>query len=242
MPILAAQLLAPVDIVIDSREAAKNEDAVVELRRKGLRVAIAELAAGDYYLLANNPKKAILVERKTVLDFVNSIRDNRVWDQVKRLKEAAELEGVKPLIILEGWLGAVEKKTKWNIAAVLRVIDELIMDWGIPVLPTHNKKATIAWLAAKAKSLGRAEEKRIVRLRVEKKPLTLQERILYVAEGLVGPKLARKLLQRFKTLRRIANASVAELMSVEGIGEKRAREIYAIFNTPWEGEKENPIT
>jgi len=238
MPILAAQLLAPVDVVVDSREAAKNEDVVVELRRKGLRVAVTELTVGDYYLLASDPRKAILVERKTVLDFVNSIRDNRVWDQAKRLKEAAELEGVRPLIILEGWLGTVEKKTKWNIAAVLRVIDELIMDWGIPVLPTHNKKATIAWLAAKARSLGKTEEKRIVRLRVEKKPLTLQERILYVAEGLVGPKLARKLLQRFKTLRRIANASVAELMSVEGIGEKRAREIYAIFNTPWGGEKE----
>ncbi|HIC98203.1 MAG TPA: hypothetical protein EYP08_00670 [Pyrodictiaceae archaeon] len=239
MPLLATQLLTPVDIIVDSREAAKNEDIVVELRRKGLRIAVTELSAGDYYLLANNPGKAILVERKTVLDFVNSIRDNRVWDQAKRLKEAAELEGVKPLIILEGWLGTVEKKTKWNIAAVLRVIDELIIDWGIPILPTHNKKATIAWLATKAKSLGKTEEKRVVRLRVEKKPPTLQERILYVAEGLVGPKLARKLLQNFKTLRRIANASIAELMSVEGIGEKRAREIYAIFNTPWEGEKES---
>jgi len=76
-------------------------------------------------------------------------------------------------------------------------------------------------------------------MRVEKKPMSIQERILYVAEGLVGPVLARRLLEKFKTLRNIANASVYELMSVEGIGEKRAQEIYAIFNTEWRGEVEN---
>ena len=234
MPVLSERLLAPVDIVVDSREASKNSDIVEGLRRRGLRVAVAGLGAGDYYLLAREPTKAVLVERKTVLDLANSIRDGRIWDQVRRLKEVAEEDGVRPVIVVEGWLGLIEKRTKWNIAAVLRVIDEIVLDWGVPVLPTHSKEATIAWLAAKARSLGRTEEKRVVRLRVEKKPMTLRERILYVAEGLAGPTIARRLLAHFRTLRRIANASVAELMRVEGVGEKRAREIYAIFNTPWE--------
>ncbi|HIQ23720.1 MAG TPA: hypothetical protein EYH50_01565 [Pyrodictium delaneyi] len=234
MGILSEQLLHPVDVVVDSREASKNKDIVNELRRKGLRVAIQVLEAGDYYLLARDYRKALLVERKTVTDFANSIRDNRIWEQAKLLKEAAQKEGVKPLIILEGWLGVIEKRTRWNIAALLRILDELVLDWGIPVIPTHNKRATVAWLAAKAKSLGKTEEKRVIRLRVEKKPLTLNERILYVAEGLVGPTLARRLLEKFRTLRRIANASIQELMTVDGIGEKRAKEIYAIFNTTWE--------
>ncbi len=234
MPILAERLLAPVDVVVDSREASKNDVIVAELRRRGLRVAVAELGAGDYYLLASEPGRALLVERKTVLDFANSVRDGRIWDQVRRLKEAAEEDGVRPVIILEGWLGVVEKRTRWNIAALLRVLDEIVLDWGVPVIPTHSREATAAWLAAKAKSLGKVEEKRVIRLRVEKKPMSLRDRILYVAEGIAGPVLARRLLQHFKTLRALANASVAELMRVEGIGEKRAREIYAIFNTPWE--------
>jgi len=65
--------------------------------------------------------------------------------------------------------------------------------------------------------------------------MDIQDRILYVAEGIIGPTLARKLLERFKTLRNIANASKHELLSVEGIGEKRAEEIYLLFNTPWTG-------
>jgi len=236
--IVSERLLAPVDIVVDSREASKNQDVVEELKRRGLRVAVLELSAGDYYLPAPQPSRAVLVERKTVTDFLNSIRDNRVWDQARRLRQAAETEGVKVVIVLEGWLGVVEKRTRWRLSSVLRVLDELILDWGIPVLPSHSKRATVEWLAAKAKSLGRADEKRILRLRVEKKPPGLRERILYVAEGLAGPVLARRLLARFRTLRRLANASVSELMEVEGIGEKRAREIYAVLNTPWdEGEE-----
>lgn len=234
MPILSTQLLKPVDVIVDSREASKNRDIVESLRAKGLEVAVAELSVGDYYLTAAESEAPILVERKTVTDFVNSIRDNRVWDQAKRLREAAANDGVRPVILLEGWLGVVEKRTRWNIAAVLRVLDELALDWGIPILPTHNKRATIAWLVAKARSLGDTRRKKVMRLRTVKKPMTLNERILYVAEGLAGPVLARRLLERFRTLRQLANASVEELMTVEGIGEKRAKEIYQVLNTPWE--------
>ncbi len=233
--ILASKLLKPVDIVVDSREAAKASDIVEEIKRKGVEVAVAELEAGDYYLLAKEPSKAVLVERKTVTDFANSIRDNRIWSQVKRLREAADVDGVRPVILLEGWLGVIEKRTKWNIVAVLRVLDTIAVEMGVPIIPVHNRKAAAAWLAAKARSLGATSEKRVARLRVEKKPPTINERILYVAEGLAGPVIARRLLEKFGTLRRIANASIQELMGVEGVGEKRAKEIYAIFNTEWSG-------
>jgi len=231
--ILVEAPLVPVDIVIDSREASKNSDVVSELKKAKLKVAVSALNVGDYFLLASNDKKPVLVERKTVTDFLNSIRDNRIWDQLKLLKKAEEEENVTVVILVEGYLGIVEKYTKWNISAVLRIMDEIIIDWDVKVIPSPNKKATIAWLIAKAKSLGIAEKKRPPRLRVEKKPMGINERILYVTESIVGPVLARRLLRKFRTLRNLANTSIPELMNVEGIGEKRAKEIYAIFNTSW---------
>ncbi|MET1128693.1 MAG: ERCC4 domain-containing protein [Thermoproteota archaeon] len=234
MGVLSEMLLSPADIVVDTREASKNKDIVEELKRRGLKVAVTALNVGDYYLVGTERVRGILVERKTVTDLLNSVRDNRIWEQAKLLVKAAEEDGLIPMIVLEGWLGAIEKYTKWNMGAALRILDEIILDWGIPVLNTPNRRATAAWLAAKAKSLGSLQEKRVARMRVEKKPMTLNERILYVAEGIVGPTLARRLLRKFRTLRRIANASMTELMSVEGIGEKRAKEIYAIFNTEWQ--------
>ncbi len=232
MGVLSAQLLQPVDVVVDSREASSVQDIVEQLRAKGLRVAVAKLGAGDYYLLSAGEKPPVLVERKTVYDFANSIKDGRLWDQAKRLAQAAREDGARPVIILEGWLGRLER-TGWSMAAILRAIDELTLEMGIPVVPSPDRYSTAAWLAAKAKALGETDRKRVVRLRVDKKPLTLMERILYAAEGVVGPKLAARLLEHFGTLRAIANASVMELMRVEGIGEKRAREIYTIFNTKW---------
>lgn len=233
MGILVEAPLVPVDVVIDSREASKNSDVVSELKKARLKIAISALNVGDYFLLAPKDKKPILVERKTVADFLNSIRDNRIWDQLKLLKKAEEEENVTVIILVEGHLGIAEKYTKWNISAILRIMDEIIIDWNVKVMPSPNKRATIAWLIAKTRSLGIAEKKRPPRLRVEKKPMGINERILYVAESIVGPVLARRLLRKFRTLRNLANASVPELTNVEGIGEKRAKEIHAIFNTSW---------
>lgn len=225
--------MSPVDIVIDSREDSKHPEFKTIITREGLKVSVQELPAGDFLLLASPNKQSLLIERKTVNDFANSIRDNRIWDQSKLLKEAALIDGHRPIVLIEGDLEELVKYRGWRIQSILRVIDTLILDMDIPVIYTPNKEASISWIIAKAKSLGRTEEKKVIRMRVERKPMTLNERILYVAEGLVGPQLARRLLEKFKTLRAIANASVYELMSIEGIGEKRAEEIFAIFNTPW---------
>ncbi|MEM1628807.1 MAG: ERCC4 domain-containing protein [Desulfurococcaceae archaeon] len=228
--------LAPVDIVIDSRENSKHPEFRESFVKEGLKVSIQELPAGDFLLIAPPDKRSILVERKTIDDLANSIRDNRLWEQSEVLMEIAKRDGHKPLLLIEGSFTYLERYRGWKIQSILRAIDTLVLDLEIPVLYAPHKEATIAWLIAKAKSLGSSEGKRLMRLRVEKKPMSLNDRILYVAESVAGPLLARKLLKKFSTLRNIANASIYELMMVEGIGEKRAHEIYAIFNTQWREE------
>lgn len=235
---MSQSLLVPVDVVIDSREDAANPEFKIVLSAEGIKIAIRELPAGDFLLLAPPGGRSILVERKTVDDLANSIRDGRIWEQINLLRESADRDGHIPLVLVEGCLDKLEKFRGWRVQSVLRVLDTITVDYGIPVLNSPSKEATIKWIAAKSRSLGRTEEKRVVRMRVEKKPMSLNERILFVVEGVAGPVLARRLLARFKTIKSIANASVYELMSVEGIGEVRAQEIYAIFNTPWKDESD----
>lgn len=233
---MGISLLTPVDVVIDSREDAKNPDVRRALELNGLKTAVAKLEVGDYLLLTGSREvKPILIERKTSLDLANSIKDNRVWEQARLLLDNCADNNYQPLIIVEGDLSRLEKRG-WSIQSVLRAIDTLLLEYGVPVLNTPNKESTIKWMIAKAKSLGKTMDKKVFRLRVEKKPMTIHEKIVYVAESFSGPVLARRLLKKFGSLRNIANASIADLMQVEGIGEGRAREIYMIFNTNWTGD------
>lgn len=46
-------------------------------------VAVAPLPIGDYVLISD--AGAVVVERKTVTDFLASVRSNRLWDQLLRM-------------------------------------------------------------------------------------------------------------------------------------------------------------
>ena len=46
--------------------------------------------------------------------------------------------------------------------------------------------------------------------------------------------MARSLLKHFKSVKRIANADVKELMEVEKIGKKKATQIHGVINSEYE--------
>ena len=52
----------------------------------------------------------------------------------------------------------------------------------------------------------------------------------------VGPKLAKAMLTKFKNARKIADASVEELMEIEKIGKKKAEAIHNTFNSEYNAE------
>jgi ERCC4-type nuclease len=76
-------------------------------------------------------------------------------------------------------------------------------------------------------------------LRVVKRSRTLadeQIEVLGTIRGL-GIVKAKALIERFKTLKRIANANLAELADVRGIGNKIAQHVIEVFTTPYEEAK-----
>jgi len=230
-------MLIPVDITIDSREASiklRNGLTIRKyLERMGLNVAVDALPIGDYYLHAGGKDESVVIERKTIVDLANSIKDGRLWNQITALSDVKREEGINVILLVEGWLKLLEKFTRWKPQAILRLIEVIQTKYGIPIVYSPSWEWSALYIKTKAESLGKTEEKRVYPLRHGKRPSELQKRILFVAEGLVGPKLARRLLEEFGTLKRVANASRVELMRVEGIGKERADLIWRIFNTEW---------
>ena len=107
----------------------------------------------------------------------------------------------------------------------------LFPDFGISIIPTINEEDTANTLLLIAKREQFPEDREIA-LRGEKKPLTLEEKQKYIIESLpnVSAVLARRLLEKFGTVRNIMNASKKELMDVEGIGKGKAESIYEVLN------------
>jgi len=214
------------EIIVDFREAFSIKLKLSEL---GSRVVEKSITPADYVLSEN-----CAVERKTLKDFLRSIYDGRLFEQVERLAKAYE----KPILIVEGYmlqgLEDVENpKIFWG--ALARVLAE----WGVSVIFTPDERGTALFLYSLAEKLQKESERRVL---AKRKPrvYTLREKQLLILQGLpnIGPERAAKLLERFGTLRRVFQASERELLSVEGFGKKIVRQIREILDTKYPGLEE----
>lgn len=213
------------EIIVDFREAFSIKLKLSEL---GSRVVEKSITPADYVLSEN-----CAVERKTLKDFLRSIYDGRLFEQVERLAKAYE----KPILIVEGSLQGLEDvenpKIFWG--ALARVLAE----WGVSVIFTPDERGTALFLYSLAEKLQKESERRVL---AKRKPrvYTLREKQLLILQGLpnIGPERAAKLLERFGTLRRVFQASERELLSVEGFGKKMVRQIREILDTKYPGLEE----
>jgi len=211
-----------VSVTVDSREAVRNQWIVKQLRR-ALKVEVKALPLD--YLLANK----LFVERKAVLDYAQSLK-GRIIEQLEAMK-ALMREGYEALLLVEGSWGVLKRFSRMSDRAVMRMTDAILLKWGVPVLYSPNKSATVAWIIAKARSMVEGERRQYP-LRFEKKPREMADVARFVLEGVPGVSavLAKRLLAELGSLRAVANASMEELMAVEGVGREKARKIWEVFN------------
>ena len=207
-------------VYVDSRELRSGVPKL--LRELGAEVEVRTLDVADYVV-----SEEVGIERKSANDFIQSIIDGRLFDQVERLKRAYE----KPVIIIEGELYGIR-----NIHpnAIRGAIAAVTLDWNVPILFSSGKEETAQFIYLMARR-EQEERKKEVRLRSEKKALTLGERQRLIVEGLpnVSSTLAKRLLRHFGNVERVFTATEEELKEVEGIGPKKAREIRKVITAPY---------
>jgi ERCC4-type nuclease len=216
--------LSAAKVVVDSREAAAARNIVAELRGRGLEVEVGRLEAGDYLIQG---AESFLVERSTLPDLARKVMDARLWGQLRAMKSA---ENVTPLLLVE----PSKLRTAMSLDSLYGAMLSAVLDWGVPIIPAFSRAhsaVVLARLHARAK-LGEAKGARPV---FKPKAESPDEEVLRVVASLpgVGPTGAEALLRRFGTIRALANASVEEIMEVEGFGEKRAMKVYQAFRHEW---------
>jgi len=212
-----------VKVIIDNRELHSN--IINLLIEKGIEVEIKNLEVGDF--IASD---RVVIERKTVKDFLQSIIDKRIFEQASKMNETYE----KPIIIIEGEEDIYSER---NIHpnALRGVIISLAVDFKIPIIFSQSEEETALFIQKLAER-EQIEQKRIPSIRNEKKPLKdkyIQEYIVSSLPG-VGRTTAIKMLEHFKNLQNIFNAKQEDLKNVERIGEEKSKRIREIIEREYE--------
>jgi len=203
------------EIYVDTREFRSD---VVKYLSENYKIVSKQLDVGDYVI-----SNRIVIERKRVDDFLDSLKDGRLFSQMVEMRRNYEV----PVLIIEGESLFIRGFHENSIYGALASI---IADYQIPIIFTKDARETAKFIDTLVKR--ELAGKREVALRKEKRPMSDEERQRYIVESLpnVSAKLSQRLLEHFGSVRDVINAEVGELIQVKGIGRKTAEEIYEIVN------------
>ncbi len=202
-----------IKIYADSRE--KGSGIMKRLVDLNVDVKMQNLDVGDFLI-----SEDCVIERKEVSDFVASIIDKRVLDQVKAMKQFS-----KPILIIEG-TDDIYSVRKVHPNAIRGMLAYIAIDMKIPIIYTKDSRDTAEFLLVAAKREQDKVNKEFA-IRGERKPLTPKEQKEFIVGSLpgVGGALAKNLLNEFRSVKGIVNASADELKDVDLVGKKKAEAI-----------------
>jgi len=119
-------------IIVDHRER-KLKDLLDKKKKDIIKYESKQLDIADIVVSKN-----VAIERKEGFDFIASIMDNRLFEQLLRLKESYET----PILILEGLNDEVFENTGMKISSIYGALSFISYKLGIAVIPTRNLEDT----------------------------------------------------------------------------------------------------
>ncbi|MFX1480072.1 MAG: ERCC4 domain-containing protein [Promethearchaeota archaeon] len=178
-----------IHIIIDHRENKLKD--LLDKKKDKITYESQQLDVADI-LITNE----VAIERKEGFDFVSSIMDNRLFDQLIRLKDTYE----HPILILEGLNDNVFENTSIKISSIYGALSFISYKLGIAVIPTRNLEET-AIVIERIAYREQIKDNSPLLSRKAPKELSKKERRSFIIEGLVdiGPKKAKTLIEKYKT-------------------------------------------
>lgn len=205
-------------IIVDYRETTSG--LVDMLKNKGAVVEIKRILYGDYMI--NND---FTIERKTAKDFLVSIIDGRLFSQLSNLKKTCG----NPMLLIEG--NPYRTELKFDRQAIKGAIISTCAIWYVPILFSRDKEDSCDMLMTMSKQVKTHIDE--APSRGGYRPKRLKSKQLYLLQGLpqIGPVLAKRLIQHFKSVTNVMNASLEDFTQVDGIGSISAEKIRKVLDT-----------
>ena len=208
-------------ITVDDRETSSRvAGRLHELRAS---ITLERLEFGDYAV-----GDRILVERKTVQDFMNTLIERDLFGQLRAMADAA----ARPILVIEGEDDLYSVR---NIHpnAIRGTLAAIAVDMGIALMRTRDADDTAEMLYVLAQREGSERGERKVHPKKSYRSVREEQEYALAAFPNVGLKSARLLLEHFGSFKAIIDADPEELASVYGIGEKTAHGIADLARRPY---------
>jgi len=145
------------------------------------------------------------------------------------LRQLEEIQQYKNrLLIIEGineqeLYTDSEERTGMHPNSIRGFLLSILLKYKVPIIYTKDYKDTAKFISVLSKRVEKEAS-----LNVTKKSLNKKERLQFIIESFpgIGPKNAKKLLKKFKTIKGILNTSLEELK--DEIGKKA--EIFSLID------------
>lgn len=218
-------------VTLDTRE--KDNEFINYLQRFGAIVEYRTMPVGDVGIFG--AEKSYVIERKTVDDLGNSIRDGRIWDQIKVLVENAEL-GEQPYIpcyLVIGYMYKLWKNRGFSEKQISKIENAIQFGWNVKLIKSHNNRYAAERIVGLAESIQLPKDSKLYPLRhVKRKGMTPAEEARYVIEGFpaLGPARAHEILKYYGTVDKALEAmEKGAINEISGIGNGIAEAVKKVF-------------
>ena len=204
-------------IIVDSRE--KQAMVITNLVSKNANFSVEKLEVGDYQI------GEVTIERKTFPDFVSSMLDKRLGEQLINLKNCQ-----KKFLLIEGFYYDYSK-FKIHDNAIRGMLLSVAIDFQIPTVFTQNEEDTANFLILTARKFEKAKIE--FASRPSKKLKTTAEQKQFILEGFpeIGPVAAKNLLSNFSNLQEIFNTDDKMLKEKGKLSDKAVEEFRKILKS-----------
>jgi Fanconi anemia group M protein len=199
-------------LYLDFREVSLLD----EFKNLGYKVVVTELPIGDIVY------NGICFERKTIDDLLASIFDGRWKRQLYDMRKNYD----KSYVVVSGDWILVPNKYQNNVMGAITLA---IVKFSVPVIFTGNEKNLVYCIH---KIIEKSEYSTINPILEVKK--SHEDVVLSILSQIPGFSESRALivLNNYKTIEDLVNASVDDLKKLGGIGEKLSQNLYRALHEP----------
>jgi ERCC4-type nuclease len=202
-------------IIIDTRE--KQSLISASLIEKKANIKHEKLEIGDYLI------EDTIIERKTFSDFVGSMINKRLLEQLQQIKKYP-----KHFLIVEGFN---YNYNEFNVHenAIRGMFLSIAMDFHVSIIFTRDEGDTANFLILVAKRYEKPRPE--FSIRQSKTYKTSEEQKQFILEGFpgIGPVAIKNLLENFATLNNIFNATQEQIKEATKMDDNKIKKFLSLL-------------